>query len=162
MSNVYIQMKWTIVMRSEECLVLVSFPTNWAAFLCFVTFLLPLACFALYIKKFRQIHLMFVTFLDCFPPLPAFAFVANASDHLFSFAISTTTVDKWYCAGIILFSQTIQWGLWTPVSIEHPLIKRIQKQYSSSANVFVKYNKIVMKWSYFSFLCSSCAKVYPC
>ena len=144
-------MKWAIVMRGAECIVFVSFPTNLAAFLCFVTLflsLLPLACFALYIKKFRQIHLMFVTFLDCFPPLPAFAFVANASDHLFSFAISTTTVDKWYCAGIILFSQSIQWGLWTPVSIEHPLIKRIQKQYSSSANVFVKCNKIVIRFDH--------------
>ena len=144
-------MKWAIVMRGAECIVFVSFPTNLAAFLCFVTFLLsslPLACFASYIKKFRQIHLMFVAFLDCFPPLPAFAFVANASDHLFSFAISTTTVDKWYCAGIILFSQSIQWGLWTPVSIEHPLIKRIQKQYSSSANVFVKCNKIVIKFDH--------------
>ena len=139
----------------EECRVhsfLYHFQRTWLHFFVLSHFYcLPFHLPALpyiYIKKFRQIHLMFVTFLDCFPPLPAFAFVANASDHLFSFAISTTTVDKWYCAGIILFSQSIQWGLWTPVSIEHPLIKRIQKQYSSSANVFVKCNKIVIKFDH--------------
>ena len=156
-------MKWTIVMRSEECLVLVSFPTNWAAFLCFVTFLLsflPLACFALYIKKFRQIHLMFVTFLDCFPPLPAFAFVANASDHLFSFAISTTTVDKWYCAGIILFSFNEDSELQSLLSI--PWSKEYRNNTAVRQMCLLNATKLLLNLIIFSFLCSSCAKVYPC
>ena len=45
----------------------------------------------------RVTHLSLVWCLwHFFPPLASIVIVANASDHLFSFAIPTTTMDKWF------------------------------------------------------------------